>query len=781
VVFTTYALSLSFFEAIVLDRLTRGGGNGSVILCDSLGVRGALSERGATRVGRDYEIEPVVLSATGHVFHPKVSVFSAKDDTHLLVGSGNLTFGGWGGNLELSEHLHPSFAADAIADAADFFEQLSSSARTRHSAKNHCAEIADILRRSASSHPRNPDIRLFHNIRRPLLAALNDTVDQLGGATRLTAVSPFWDAGNAIDSLANELGIGRVFVHNHGGGTVLGSAGFNWPWKAKTKVSAVEVDDFSKDSRRLHAKAFEIVCRRGRILVSGSPNATSAAMLGRGNIEVCVVRIQRGKNFTWSLRPSNPPSILSPLESEPVDVHEEGGVLSAVLDGDTLAGHILAPRMIGEINISQHTSLGLRTLGSAKADDEGHFRLDIPGLELESWKGAQLLIRVDDKKGRHADGFVSLAAFSEIARRTGPIARRLFALLAGNETPSDVAAIMSWFNEEPSRLALISGDLRRSASAVNERRPKQNDLIDVSTLRIGSAGRALSRPFAGDRPTLAWRRFMDHIGAAFRERRGPIAAPEKASKSDDDDSASNDSLGDDPSITRSLDIFDKLFSKLLASAAPQHRLLAHDLCQYICERLRPDPSVVASWLARLVEKFAQSDGLRERTADVAASIVTLQGHVSGIEEDRRARARLLRLGWDVAASPPPKDRAQGFQSVLSQSSEWASLWERIQAVRTYEEQIEIYIEALRKHEAGSDYCDLLRTLPDEATALNKAITSVADRDRLIPINAPTDACPLHNRILPTMEYDKLLRFGVATAGSCCQRIIIVARAGLWPI
>jgi hypothetical protein len=120
VTFTTYALSLSFFEAVILDALIRGGGRQVLILADVQGLRASLSEQGAQRVGKDYEVEPVVV-ASG-VFHPKISVFSGKEDCHLLVGSGNLTFNGWGGNCEVLEHLHPSFAADAFADAADFFD-----------------------------------------------------------------------------------------------------------------------------------------------------------------------------------------------------------------------------------------------------------------------------------------------------------------------------------------------------------------------------------------------------------------------------------------------------------------------------------------------------------------------------------------------------------------------------------------------------------------------------------------------------------------------------------
>src|SRR5437016_5916151 len=64
-----------------------------------IGVRASLSEQGATRVGKDYEVEPVHVN--GGVFHPKISVLAADNDCHLLVGSGNLTFGGWGGNFEV--------------------------------------------------------------------------------------------------------------------------------------------------------------------------------------------------------------------------------------------------------------------------------------------------------------------------------------------------------------------------------------------------------------------------------------------------------------------------------------------------------------------------------------------------------------------------------------------------------------------------------------------------------------------------------------------------------
>ena len=161
-IFTTYALSLAFFEAVILDALVRGGGREALILADVEGVRGALGEQGARRIGKDYDLEPVAVRSGA--FHPKISVLSAGGECHLLVGSGNLTFGGWGGNFEAIEHLHPSFAADAVDDAADFFELLAVADRVRHGAANRCSAIVDDLRASTRGRSRTGEIRLFHSL-----------------------------------------------------------------------------------------------------------------------------------------------------------------------------------------------------------------------------------------------------------------------------------------------------------------------------------------------------------------------------------------------------------------------------------------------------------------------------------------------------------------------------------------------------------------------------------------------------------------------------------------
>nr|QQZ50555.1 hypothetical protein JKL49_03155 [Phenylobacterium glaciei] len=143
-----------------------------------MGVRGALAEYGARVVGKDYDIEPV--SVKHGVLHAKVAALVSSDDAHLVVGSGNLTFGGWGGNLEVAEHLHPSFAADAFDDAAGFFRALATTDRATHDAGDRLELLATALETGAASGVRNGDVRLLHNLTEDLTRQLVARADELG-------------------------------------------------------------------------------------------------------------------------------------------------------------------------------------------------------------------------------------------------------------------------------------------------------------------------------------------------------------------------------------------------------------------------------------------------------------------------------------------------------------------------------------------------------------------------------------------------------------------------
>src|SRR5689334_16772585 len=80
--FTTYALGASFTEAVVVEALLRRGVEHITILSDAAGMRMALREEGAVRIGREYSLEPVTVR--NGCFHPKIALLWSEDRSHVL-------------------------------------------------------------------------------------------------------------------------------------------------------------------------------------------------------------------------------------------------------------------------------------------------------------------------------------------------------------------------------------------------------------------------------------------------------------------------------------------------------------------------------------------------------------------------------------------------------------------------------------------------------------------------------------------------------------------------
>jgi hypothetical protein len=226
-------------------------------------------------------------------------------------------------------------------------------------AGDRCAAVARDLRGAIQGKPRNGDIRLLHNLDTSIAAQLVQTVADLGGAVQMVAAAPFWDQGAAIDRLCEALGLDRVFVHAHAYGCVEGSAGSNWPAHCRSTVHPIRLEIMdAQGDRRLHAKAFEIICKRGRVLLSGSPNGTTAALGADQNVEACIVRIQRDRTIGWKFSPCDPPELQVALDAEFDKEDESRGVLRAVLEADEVHGEVLTPSMSGPVSLYHVSRLG---------------------------------------------------------------------------------------------------------------------------------------------------------------------------------------------------------------------------------------------------------------------------------------------------------------------------------------------------------------------------------------------------------------------------------------
>jgi hypothetical protein len=187
---------------------------------------------------------------------------------------------------------------EALNDVAEFFELLANAEFMRHKAQYLCGELSSILRCFGSGRPTGR-ARVIHNLARPIFLQIAELADDPGGAERLTVVSPFDDGGLAVNKFCSQLGLDRVQIHAHPAGIVRGSFGSNWPKTVGAVIEPVEVEALSQEPRSLHAKMFEVVCRSGRIILSGSANSTMAGLDHRRSVELCVARIDRNPATPW--------------------------------------------------------------------------------------------------------------------------------------------------------------------------------------------------------------------------------------------------------------------------------------------------------------------------------------------------------------------------------------------------------------------------------------------------------------------------------------------------
>lgn len=761
--FTTYALSLAFFEAVVLDALMRGGSKQAMILSDPEGMRAALSEHGARRAGRYYDVEPV--GCTTGVFHPKITALVRGDDAHLLLGSGNVSFGGWGGNLECVDHLHPSFAGDAFDDAADFFELMTIADTLVHDASDTCFGLAVALRKAATGSRRTGRIRIAHSLGGSIGDQLRGYAEELGGAETITAVSPFYDLdGEGIARIARELECSEILLHAHPDGAVRGTGAVEWPFDISGPVKAVRLDDaFPADRRQLHAKCFEIRCRRGVVRVAGSANATNAGLFGR-NVEASVVRIMpRFKNY-WTSSPTEAPYRREGDEdAEELESEVQVGILRVTLDGDRLRGRVITPRLTGSTNAVLETFAGERELEAAIIDGEGRFEIAAPGLEVESFEHGRLVLRLTQGR-RVIEGIVGIAAASELIRRMGAMAPRIMAMLAGSETPADVAAILAWFRDDPARLP--SDDTVSGGGDAADAGATPATIVSLAELSE-TAAREQSHDAPGGRGQAAWRNAMAMLRAVFRTKRGPWASGTEADDDDDDDPAARDlrARAEERANRKSLRAFDELLPVMLAPERKgRDALMALALAHFLADRIRPAPARLRVWLDLILPQIADLSG-----ADGAVAIPSaLVAYAADGRPDAAIRARryIVKRRCDPDTIASAFDEASAFAEILAPHVALDGFADEVRAARTVSEQVDAYLAVARGAGPREGYSilehsphwqRLVRGLEDPVQFARFGI-----RDEL------PRSCPRCHIVLSVAAYEELRDTGVTW---CCSIIL----------
>lgn len=769
--FTTYALSLSFFEAVILDQILRSQSGEAVVLADVDGVRAALSEYGARVVGREYQLEPIRVN-TGY-FHPKLMTLLGKNDAHLVIGSGNLTFGGWGLNLECAEHLHHSFAADAFSDMAGFLTALCSSENVvgglTHQTREECEEISGQLRSFAKSGRQVGRIHVLHNLSESLASQIIGLAEDLGGATALTAISPFHD-GFGLDLLCRGLGLDSASVYVHPGGFLKGVKTENWPRNARVKVvpvtgTALNGDFDDEEFRSLHGKAFEIVCRQGRLVISGSANATGAALDKGRNVELVVARINAGTSLGWRLSPCAPP-VQIPTDSEETADGLVEGILRASLEGDFIEGTVLTPFPPGEATAELETGSLPLPLGVAKLDSERAFKLRAAGLERHLWSGMGCVLKLSHDSAI-VRGFIALPGFSSVIRHGIKISRHIASVLSGTETPADVAAMMSWFYENPD---FLSQTPATGISYLGARDENEQAEIPVVELVPSTDHQNHELTTSGMEAEAGWKRFMLGLFAAFRKPRGPLFSDTRPDTDIDHDGDSTEEYPSDnegehqEQIQKALASFDRLLWLMLDSprgkADPN---MVYQLTEYVCDRLEPDTQTVSEYLNRLIAFFMRTVSDSAARQQAAEAVLIWGAQLPSSPSDplyaaKYARRRLLAIGARTSGAEPAIDPLGGFARTLAPGFDFGKLWSDIGSVVTIQEEIRQYQHTPTRERNRSSFSYL-----SQYSELFEPRPNGRSHYRILA--QYSDVCPICSLSLPTSDAMKLREYGIVRHSS----------------
>ena len=398
--------------------------------------RASLVERQALAVGQDYRLVPV--TKRGGIFHPKCTFLAGADDEVLLIGSGNLTFGGHGNNVEVLEVLKPASDPQAFADFGTFIEALISSKDVRVPHDAVLREVAMRLRRYRRSSPKS-SARVIHSVVAPIRDHFVRAVSERIPVSALLVLSPYHHPDGApLRLLAKDLHAKRLIIGVPSGGQPT-SFPFHTAATWGIRVEAVQ-PNVPKVSRPLHAKWWEVRFGRDCITMVGSVNATRESFETRSNIEVAVLRGPSPAEIVLWKSADKPPYVASGV----VSGRDESLAVFATLSPDG----VLSGCVLGSTEVEGGWRLRIEAIKDldelVPVQPDGAFKKSVPRL-LSTLDSTQLTMRMDRKVAR---GWLNFDLHLSLSTQQRAVARAIERLLAREDTDDDVEALLGYIASE---------------------------------------------------------------------------------------------------------------------------------------------------------------------------------------------------------------------------------------------------------------------------------------------------------------------------------------------
>lgn len=494
---TTYTLSLSYFESEILRPLLRGGCSDIWLIADAEGYRSSLLERRSMRVGQEYRLIPVALP--DGVFHAKCIYLAGDEGDLLLVGSGNLTFGGHGKNTEVFEALSPDSAAGAFRDFADFLEAVGSRPDIKIARSEWVEDFAARARIAAdqgADQGGSPPLRLVHPVDEPVIDQLPGLLAPYGACTEAVIMSPYHDHdGLAVRTLAERLKVSctRVAVTKAGASPFPFTQTVAWPHP----VSPVRPS--RKDKRFVHAKWYEFQMITHRLLLTGSINATRKALTTSDNVELGVLRALPSESVPLAWEAVDPPAF-EPQERMPSGLKKNEIVYAGFdrHDASFLKGGIISLQSTQGVWTGRLIQAdGEATSFDVAVEPDGSFAVRSSALEAFSEMPAlQITMTMGEREAR---GWVHNEMFLSLSGRRRLSAGSLSRLIRREGTDDDIEALLDYLSVQAERhLRMFERPVQKPPKdGADQDDAERSITVDLADLAPGGQGFHGSAPPAG--------------------------------------------------------------------------------------------------------------------------------------------------------------------------------------------------------------------------------------------------------------------------------------------
>ena len=395
------------------------------------------------RVGQEYRIVPLGLPSG--VFHPKCIYLCSDEEQVLLVGSGNVTFGGHGRNAEVFEALLPSEHATAYSDFAAFLETLGTSPNVKIARQDWIDDFAGRASEAAARGADNSDtpVRLIHSIKRTGIEQLGEAAAGLGACGSVKVVSPYYDRhGEAVRSLLDTMDAETGVV------AVTDEEKSPFPFaEAEEWARAVRAQRPKIDGKRfVHAKWIECVFPNETLLLTGSFNATRKALATTDNVELGVLRRVRKSEDTLDWASCSPPPF-KPANPLPSGLGQSEVVYASFDRNEPgrLYGQLISLQDVrGEWRFRVVQADGKSHAGEAMLGDDGEFSVVNEALE-EFGELPALQIELQ-RDGREARGWIHNEMLLSVGARRRLTAGAMSRLMRREGSDDDIQALLDYLS-----------------------------------------------------------------------------------------------------------------------------------------------------------------------------------------------------------------------------------------------------------------------------------------------------------------------------------------------